>query len=95
MEKAANFLIENKHEFNDVTSESAKEKMDQLLGNLASRQSDPGASTSREMEEKTLEAQKLLKKISAEMPADDEEYLDLNIDEDAFYINKYYSLLDN
>jgi len=43
--------------------------------------------------EKTKNAQELLSNIAKEMPDDDEAYLDLNLDEDAFFINKYYSLL--
>jgi hypothetical protein len=43
--------------------------------------------------EKTKNAQELLSNIAKEMPDDDEAYLDFNLDEDAFFINKYYSLL--
>ena len=44
---------------------------------------------------KTKNAQDLLDNLAKEMPDDDEAYLDLNVDEDALFINKYYSLLDS
>jgi len=50
----------------------------------------PGSSTDLE---KRLNAKELLNNLANEIPDDDEAYLDLNLDEDTFFINKYYSLL--
>ena len=81
--KTANFLLENSQQ-----GEPATEELRKKVNSLLNRPLSP------EIQQKTQQAQELLSKISAEMPDDDEAYLDLNTDEDAFYINKYYSLLD-
>jgi hypothetical protein len=47
-----------------------------------------------EMAEKTQRAQDLLHGLVQEMPDDDENYLDFDLEQDDFYINKYNSLLD-
>ena len=43
--------------------------------------------------EEIMKAKKAKELIHNDAPEDDEEYLDLNLDEDALFINKYYSLL--
>ena len=43
--------------------------------------------------EEMLKAKKAKELIHNDVPEDDEEYLDFNLDEDALFINKYYSLL--
>lgn len=88
MEKAANFLLENRSE---SETQELKQKLESVLQGLNIPKS---VESELEMRKKTAEAQNLLSKISSEIPEDDEAYLDLNTDEDAFYINKYYSLLD-
>lgn len=88
MEKAANFLLENRSE---SETQELKQKVESVLQGLNIPKS---VESELEMRKKTAEAQNLLSKISSEIPEDDEAYLDLNTDEDAFYINKYYSLLD-
>lgn len=85
-EKAANFLAENANE--KATTTNSKTELIEKIQNLINPQLSP------EMIQKKIQAQSLINKISTEMPDDDEAYLDLNTDEDAFFINKYYSLLD-
>lgn len=83
--KAASFLLEN---MSTNTGQELKKKIEDLLKSAIEDQ-EPS-----ELKQKKLEqAQNLMSKLSAEMPDDDEDYLDLNTDEDAFFINKYYSLL--
>ncbi len=43
--------------------------------------------------EKIENSKEILKNLASEMPEDDEAYLDLNLEEDMFYIKKYYSYL--
>ena len=88
MEKAANFLLENRSE---SETQELKQKVESVLQGLNIPKS---VESELEMRKKTAEAQNLLSKISSEIPEDDEAYLDLNTDDDSFYINKYYSLLD-
>jgi hypothetical protein len=44
--------------------------------------------------EKSENARKIIKNLKNEISQDDEAYLDFNLDDDAFFINKYYSLLN-
>lgn len=81
-------MLENRSE---SETQELKQKVESVLQGLNIPKS---VESELEMRKKTAEAQNLLSKISSEIPEDDEAYLDLNTDEDAFYINKYYSLLD-
>ena len=86
--KAINFFLENKNDLLD--NEIIKSKLESMVSKASSIQE----SDKQNKLEKAYKANRLLNTIAKDMPEDDEAYLDLNIDEDAFYINKYYSLLD-
>lgn len=89
MEKTLNFMLENR---NSGEAQDLKNKVEELVQSVTDR---PRTSKDDfEMRQKTLDAQSLLSKLSAEMSEDDEAYLDLNTDEDAFYIDKYLSMLE-
>lgn len=89
LQKAVNFFLENKNDMLNVNL--IKEK----LQNVIEKKSGERPCSSKEDSEKTLNAQKIISNLAQEMPDDDEAYLDFNIEEDAFYINKYFSLLES
>ena len=102
LQKATDFFLENRELINDPSA--IKAKLSTLTPTTASSeevkpctsQAKPeGLEKALEKLEKQKNAQTLLDEIAGEMPEDDEAYLDLNTEEDAFYINKYYSLLDS
>ncbi len=91
LNKAINFFLENKGILED--KDNLKTKLESLIKN----KSIPNEKSTIEHQnkiEKAYNAKRLLNKIAKDMPEDDEAYLDFNMEEDAFYINKYYSLLD-
>lgn len=91
-DKTMNFMMENR-ELMTRSLEMFKTKLTEMAGaNQAT------SSKSSEMVDQLLKkanAQNLMENLAGEIPDDDEAYLDLNTDEDEFYINKYYSLLDS
>ena len=103
IQKATNFFLENRELINDP--DALKAKLTTLGPNASSTTNEVKPSTSKktpESLEKALEklekqknAQTLLDEIAGEMPEDDEAYLDLNTEEDTFFLNQYYSLLDS
>ena len=86
LNRAVNFFLENKNLIQE--KEQLKSKLESLI-NMDLKKIDTNVKS-----EKALKASVLLNKIAKDIPEDDEAYLDLNMDEDAIYINKYYSLLD-
>jgi hypothetical protein len=89
LEKSLEFFNRNKDSL--FNYEYIKEKL-KLIRNSMPSDNDT-LDTIESNLEKTKNAQELLSNIAKEMPDDDEAYLDFNLDEDAFFINKYYSLL--
>ena len=80
----------------DFLSNTKSKNFDELKSNLNTVQ--PSCSKTQEFREKigkAIDAQKLMSTLAEEMPEDDEAYLDFNTDEDLFFINKYYSLLES
>ena len=94
LQKAINFFLENKlnplGQQEPINFESIKEKLKKLIKDHKVNDDQPGTSTDLE---KRLNAKELLSNLANEIPDDDEAYLDFNLDEDTFFINKYYSLL--
>jgi hypothetical protein len=88
LNKALNFFLENKNSLHDAASIKCKlEDILKISDNTLDRDKQTKA-------EKAHKANQLLNNIVKDMPDDDEAYLDLNMEEDSFYINKYYSLLE-
>lgn len=67
--------------------------MEEKLKEIIDKNRDELNVTPEEIE-KAENAQKFIDSIKKDINEDDEAYLDLNLEEDAFYINKYYSLLN-
>jgi len=91
LNKAVNFFLENKSLLQD--KDVLKTKLESLI-KTDSNKIENNHFEQLDKIEKAHKANVLLNKIAKDMPEDDEAYLDLNIEEDALYINKYYSLLD-
>ena len=88
LNKAINFFLENKDALADVAF--IKTKLNSIIRNM-----DISSHHDQQKQlEKALNAKNLLNSITKDIPDDDEAYLDLNLEEDAFYINKYYSLIE-
>lgn len=96
LQKAINFFLENKlnplGQQEPFDFELIKEKLKKLIKDNKDAENDELPGTSTDLE-KRLNAKELLNNLANEIPDDDEAYLDLNLDEDTFFINKYYSLL--
>ena len=81
LEKSIEFFNRNKDSYEQI-----KEKLKLIRDSMPSESDTLDAIESHL--EKTKNAQELLSNIAKEMPDDDEAYLDFNLDEDAFFINK-------
>ena len=106
IQKATNFFIENRELLKDPNAIkallSSKLPLSQPLSQNTGETKPSTSQASleavvkvKENLEKQKHAKDLLDEIAGEMPEDDEAYLDLNTEEDAFFLNKYYSLLDS
>ena len=91
LNKAIHFFLENKGILED--KHNLKTKLESLIKDKSSSNENNSIEHQNKIE-KAYKANRLLNKIAKDMPEDDEAYLDFNMEEDAFYINKYYSLLD-
>lgn len=87
LKNAIQFLSENKNEWNDLEILLLKHIEAQNDSELEE------ASTSGTCNKNAETAKKIFAGLAEEMTKDDEAYLDFNLDEDSFFINKYYSLL--
>jgi hypothetical protein len=96
LQKAINFFLENKlnplEQQEPLHFETMKEKLKKLINENKDAESEERPGTSKDLE-KCLNANELLNNLANEIPDDDEAYLDFDLDEDTFFINKYYSLL--
>lgn len=88
LNKAIHFFLENKDTLHNLATVKTK------LESMIAKTSKTARPDELDKLEKAINAKKLLKNIANDMSDDDEAYLDLNLEEDAFYINKYYSLLE-
>lgn len=86
IQKSIDFFFENKADLNDLTL--LESKLNDLININVNK-------LSSEDIEKANNARKLINNLKSEISQDDEAYLDLNLEEDAFFINKYYSLINN
>ena len=86
IQKSIDFFFENKADLNDFTL--LESKLNDLININVNK-------LSSEDIEKANNARKLINNLKSEISQDDEAYLDLNLEEDAFFINKYYSLINN
>lgn len=80
LEKIVDYMNNNKGQ----TSSDLEFQLDSIL---------PGCSSKKI--KKTMEAQKIIDQVVSELPEDDEAYLDFSVEDDLFFIKKYYSLLDS
>ena len=87
LNKAVNFFLENKTILQDKNA--LKTKLESLI-KTDSNKIEKNSLEHQNKIEKAHKANILLNKIAKDMPEDDEAYLDLNIDEDVLYINKYF-----
>jgi hypothetical protein len=100
--KSIEYFLENRQLLqSDITM--FKQNLNSLIQDSSSTQqlSRPSTSTSastsnshQQMREKEEKANELISTLKSEISEDDEAYLDIDIEEDAIFINKYYSLLD-
>ena len=82
--KSIHFINENSNILNDYPLlESKLKELIKKTSNLSDQDI-----------EKSENARKIIKNLKNEITQDDEAYLDFNLDDDAFFINKYYSLLN-
>ena len=86
IQKSIDFFFENKADLHDFTL--LESKLNDLININVNK-------LSSEDIEKANSARKLINNLKSEISQDDEAYLDLNLEEDAFFINKYYSLINN
>ena len=86
IQKSIDFFFENKADLNDFTL--LESKLNDLININVNK-------LSSEDIEKANNARKLINNLKSEISQDDEAYLDLNLEEDAFFINKYYSLIND
>ena len=87
LKSAIKFFNENKNDWKDLEILLLKHMEAQNDSELE----EVSASTSWDNNAET--AKKIFAGLTEEMTKDDEAYLDLNLEEDKFFINKYYSLL--
>ncbi|CAF0966900.1 unnamed protein product [Brachionus calyciflorus] len=85
LQKSIEFLTQNKNE----SLELFKQKLEEIQPSCSKQTEELRQNLS-----KAIDAQKLLSNLAGEIPEDDEAYLDLNTDDDLYFINKYYSLLE-
>lgn len=84
VQKSIHFINENSNILNDYPLlESKLKELIKKTTNLSDQDI-----------EKSENARKIIKNLKNEISQDDEAYLDFNLDDDAFFINKYYSLLN-
>ena len=101
MNKSLDFFTQNKDLMSSLDPNnfnSIRDKLKNLIeankeASTSSSSEDTASALLDEME-KTKNAQELIANLASEMPKDEDAYLDFNLDEDSFFINKYYSLLD-
>ena len=83
--------------FSEKSGENLEEQIKDIIrketGLADQVEFDNKPTTSKLAAEKAVNAKKLLDNLAVKMPEDDEAYLDLNMDEDVIFIEKYYSLL--
>jgi hypothetical protein len=84
IQKSMEFFMSNQN------AKSVEELQKELLKLIKNDQVASAATTSIE---EIMKAKKAKELINNDVPEDDEEYLDFNLDEDSLFINKYYSLL--
>ena len=84
--KSIQFFVQNK-------DDSAG--LEQKLNELIRKQTERNLNMSPHELEKAENARKLVENLKKEISDDDEAYLDFNLDDDSFFINKYYSLLNS
>lgn len=90
--KALDFLTSNKHEWADPRV-MLEDKLKSMAQDSENSESDAEEATTSKSSSKHKNAIKVYEDLAGEMAKDDEAYLDFNLTEDEFYINKYYSLL--
>lgn len=90
MDKSLEFFDRNKESLAD--SDLIKDKLKEIR-NLMPEAGQTLDAIEAELEKKK-NAEGIISELAKEMPEDDEAYLDLNLEDDTFFINKYYSLLE-
>ncbi len=92
--KAFNSNIQKSIEYLLTSNENNKDEILRKLHEIVEKHSGATAASSASASiEKVMQAKKAKELIYKDAPEDEEEYLDFNLDDDALFINKYYSLL--